>query len=428
VKSGLLLDVVVGQSPSVFELFACEDQSLLVRRDALLVLDLGFNVLNSVRWLNLKGDGLSGQCLHKDLHTSSQSQDKMKCRLLLDVVVGERPSILQLFTSKDQPLLVWRDAFFILDLGLHVLDGVRWLNFESDGLAGQRLHKDLHTSSQPQDEVKSGLLLDVVVGQSPSVFELFACEDQSLLVRRDALLVLDLGFNVLNSVRWLNLKGDGLSGQCLHKDLHTSSQSQDKMKCGLLLDVVVGKCPSILQLFTSEDQSLLVWRDAFLVLNLSLHVLNGVRRLDLEGDSLPSQCLHKDLHTSSQPQDKMEGGLLLDVIVRQSPTVLQLFTSEDQPLLIWRDALLILNLGLNVLDGVRWLNFEGDGFTGQCLHENLHTSSEPENKMEGGLLLDVVVGQSPSIFQLFTSEDQSLLVWGNSFLILDLGLHVLDGV
>merc|ERR1712002_1118149 len=298
-ESGLLLDVVVRQSPSILQLFTSEDQSLLVWRDALLVLDLGLYVLNGVRWLDLKGDGFSGQGLHEDLHTSSESENKVEGRFLLDVVVGERPSILQLFTSEDQSLLIWRDAFFILDLGLHVLDGVRWLNFESDGLAGQRLHKDLHTSSQPQDEVKSGLLLDVVVGQSPSVFELFACEDQSLLVRRDALLVLDLGFYVLNSVRWLNLEGDGLSGQCLHKDLHTSSQSQDKMKCGLLLDVVVGECPSILQLFTSEDQSLLVWRDAFLVLNLSLHVLNGVRRLDLEGDGLAGQGLHKDLHTSS---------------------------------------------------------------------------------------------------------------------------------
>merc|ERR1712002_503590 len=191
--------------------------------------------------------------------------------------------------------------------------------------------------------MEGGLLLDVVVRKSSSVFELFASKDQSLLIWWDALLVLDFGLHVLNSIGRLNLEGDGLTGQCLHEDLHTSSQPQDEVKGGLLLDVVVGERPSILQLFTSEDQSLLVWRDAFLVLNLGLHVFNGVRRLDLEGDSLPSQCLHKDLHTSSKPQDKMEGGLLLDIVVRQSPTVLQLFTSEDQPLLIWRDALLILN-------------------------------------------------------------------------------------
>merc|ERR1712126_664906 len=200
------------------------------------------------------------------------------------------------------------------------------------------------------------------------------------------------------------------------------------MKCGLLLDIVVRQSPTVLQLFTSKDQSLLVWRDALLVLNLGFHVLNGVRWLHLEGDSFTGQGLHENLHSSTKSKNKMEGGLLLDVVVRERPSILELFTSEDQPLLIRWDALLVLNFGLNILNSVRRLDLECDGFTGQCLHEDLHTSSEPENKVESGLLLDVVVGQSPSILQLFTSEDQSLLVWGNSFLILDLGLHVLDGV
>jgi hypothetical protein len=40
VESGLLLDVVVRQSAAVLKLLAREDQALLVRRNALLVLDL----------------------------------------------------------------------------------------------------------------------------------------------------------------------------------------------------------------------------------------------------------------------------------------------------------------------------------------------------------------------------------------------------
>jgi hypothetical protein len=48
--------------------------------------------------------------------------------------------------------------------------------------------------------------------------------------------------------------------------------------------------------------------------------------------------------------------------------------------------------------------------------------------MESGLLLDVVILEGTSIFQLLSSEDESLLIWGNSFLVLDLGLHVLNGV
>jgi hypothetical protein len=38
-ECGLLLDVVVGESAAVFELFAGEDQALLVGWDALLVCD-----------------------------------------------------------------------------------------------------------------------------------------------------------------------------------------------------------------------------------------------------------------------------------------------------------------------------------------------------------------------------------------------------
>ena len=36
----LLLDVVVGQRAAVLQLLAGEDQTLLIRRDALLILDL----------------------------------------------------------------------------------------------------------------------------------------------------------------------------------------------------------------------------------------------------------------------------------------------------------------------------------------------------------------------------------------------------
>ena len=77
-----------------------------------------------------------------------------------------------------------------LDLGLDVFDGITGLDLEGDGLAGQRLDEDLHASPQPQDQVKGGLLLDVVIGQGPAVLQLLAGEDQPLLVRGDALLVL----------------------------------------------------------------------------------------------------------------------------------------------------------------------------------------------------------------------------------------------
>merc|ERR1739838_962353 len=124
----------------------------------------------------------------------------------------------------------------------------------------------------------------------------------------------------------------------------------------------------------------------------------------------------------------MEGALLLDVVVGESPSVLQLLTSEDQSLLIWGYCLLVLDLGLDVLNGIGRFDLKGDGLAGESFDEDLHTSPQSEHKMEGALLLDVVVGEGSSVLQLLASEDQSLLIWGDSLLVLDLGLDVLNGV
>jgi len=44
------------------------------------------------------------------------------------------------------------------------------------------------------------LFLDVIVGEGSAVFELLSGKDESLLVRRDSFLVLNLGLDVVNSV------------------------------------------------------------------------------------------------------------------------------------------------------------------------------------------------------------------------------------
>ena len=45
-------------------------------------------------------------------------------------------------------------------------------------------------ATEPEHEVEGALLLDVVVGEGPAVLQLLAGEDEPLLVRGDALLVL----------------------------------------------------------------------------------------------------------------------------------------------------------------------------------------------------------------------------------------------
>jgi hypothetical protein len=44
------------------------------------------------------------------------------------------------------------------------------------------------------------------------------------------------------------------------------------------------------------------------------------------------------LHASAETKDKMKGRLLLDVIVRQSATILKLFAHEDKALLVGRST------------------------------------------------------------------------------------------
>ncbi len=120
-----------------------------------------------------------------------------------------------------------------------VVDGVGAFDLESDGLSGQGLNEDLHTTTETEDEMESRLLLDVVIGEGAAVFKLLSGEDESLLVRGDSFLVLDLGLDVVDGVGAFDLQGDSLSGESFHKDLHATAETEDEMKCGLLLDVVV---------------------------------------------------------------------------------------------------------------------------------------------------------------------------------------------
>ena len=84
---------------------------------------------------------------------------------------------------------------------------------------------DLHATTKAEDKVKSGLLLDVVVTEGTAVFELFAGKNETLLIRRDAFLVLNLGLDVVDSIAGLDLKGDGLASYC-----ERSQQADDKWR------------------------------------------------------------------------------------------------------------------------------------------------------------------------------------------------------
>jgi hypothetical protein len=141
--------------------------------------------------------------------------------LLLDVVVGQGTAILKLLAGENEALLIRWDTLLVLDLRLNVIDGIRRLNLEGDCLAGESLDEDLHTATETENQVESGLLLNVIIGKSTAVLELFACEDQALLVRGNAFLVLDFRLDIVDSVRGLDLKRDGLASKGLDKNWST---------------------------------------------------------------------------------------------------------------------------------------------------------------------------------------------------------------
>ena len=67
---------------------------------------------------------------------------------LLDIIITQRPPILELLPSKDQTLLVRWDAFLVLDLGFDIVDCVAGLDFEGDSLAGESLDEAVFREGQ----------------------------------------------------------------------------------------------------------------------------------------------------------------------------------------------------------------------------------------------------------------------------------------
>ena len=75
------------------------------------------------------------------------------------------------------------------------------------------------------------------------------------------------------------------------------------MDGGPLLNVVIPRGASIFELLSGENQALLTEGNSLLVLSLCLDVVNGIRRLDLEGNSLVGEGLDENLHTTTQTED-----------------------------------------------------------------------------------------------------------------------------
>jgi hypothetical protein len=71
-----------------------------------------------------------------------------------------------------------------------------------------------------KDQVKGGLLLDIVVCEGTFILQLLASKNQALLIGRDSFLVLDLLLDTVDGIGGLYLQRDGLPSERLDKDLH----------------------------------------------------------------------------------------------------------------------------------------------------------------------------------------------------------------
>ena len=90
----------------------------------------------------------------------------------------------------------------------------------------------------------------------------------------------------------------------------------------------------------------------------------------------------------------MESGLLMDIVIPESMTILKFLSIPNQVLFVWMNALLFLNLGLHALDAVWGFDIESESLAGVGLDEDLHTTFETEDQVEGRFSLNFVVNES----------------------------------
>ena len=75
--------------------------------------------------------------------------------------------------------------------------------------------------------------------------------------------------------------------------------------------------------------------------------------------------------TATKAQNEMESGFLLNIVITEGTAIFQLLAGEDQALLIRWDTFLVLDLGLDILNGISRFDIESDGLAGKGFDENL---------------------------------------------------------
>ena len=130
----------------------------------------------------------------------------------MDVILGQRAIVIEFIVREVQALLCWRIPGFELDLSFHVVGGVGRVDLQRDGLVVGDHDKDLErlcvTIAAANGQLQNGPVLNTVMEERAVIMEMVARIRQRLLLRRNALVGLDLSFQVFDGVRCLGFQSD----------------------------------------------------------------------------------------------------------------------------------------------------------------------------------------------------------------------------
>ena len=99
-----------------------------------------------------------------------------------------------------------------------------------------------------------------------------------------------------------------------------------------------------------------------MVLDLGLDIFNGVKSFHFTSDGLAcTEDLDEDPHITMQAKHQVKGDHFGDVVVTQGTAIFKLLATKDQALLVWGDARLVLDHGLDIFNGAGSFHVNNDG-------------------------------------------------------------------
>jgi len=85
-----------------------------------------------------------------------------------------------------------------------------------------------------------------------------------------------------------------------------------------------------------------------------------------------------------------------------------MFSSKGQTLLVWWDTLFVL-----ILSFLAFIECWCDGFTSQCCHKYLHSTTKSRHQMKIGFFMDLLTKSSnlPIVFQEISNVADTCRAW-----------------